>query len=249
MGKSFADAIAGQTLNMDLSKVLDGTRDLPSLATDLFLIAIRMREAEDLGDPASLRKLIVYFLDLFKKNCKAIGIGDDSTNDALYGIVALIDETVLSIPGPCRDYWFARPIQLDLFGDTIAGEEFFRKLQKLLEQPEKKKDVLEIYFLCLSLGFEGKYKIFNPEELHGIVEETGRKLRKTRIKTASGISPHGNRNEYMPVQSRTSSAGFPLWAGALVAAGLCGGTYLVMLALSSSTLEKVLKAVEVVGLR
>jgi len=250
VGKSFVDTITGQTLNIDMSRALDGTRDMSSLSTDLFLIAIRMREAEDLGDPASLRKLIMYYLDLFKKNCKIIGTGDDSISEALYAIVALIDETVLSSPGVCRDYWFARPVQLDLFGDNIAGEEFFRKLQKLLDRPERKKDVLEVYYLCLSLGFEGKYKIFNPEELRSIIEATGRTLRKTRIKTASGISPHGNRNEYIPVQARKSSGGgFPLWAGALVAAGICAGSWLAMLALASNGLGKVLKVVELLNLR
>ena len=249
MGKSFVDTIAGQTLNLDLSKVLEGTRDIPSLSTDIFLIAIRMREAEDLGDPVSLRKLIMYYLDQFRKNCKAVGIGDGSIDEALYAIVALIDETVLSSPGACRDYWFARPVQLDLFGDNIAGEEFFSKLQKLSAEPVRKRDVLEVYYLCLSLGFEGKYRIFNPEERGEIIEEIGRKLRKTRMKTASGISPHGTRNDYLPAGARTSHGGFPLWAGALVAAGICVGSWLAMLALASNDLAKVMKVVGLMNLR
>jgi type VI secretion system protein ImpK len=250
VGKSFADTIAGQTLNFDMSKALGGTRDMSSLSTDLFLIAIRMREAEDLGEPASLRKLIMYYLDLFKKNCKVVGVGDESIAEALYAIVALIDETVLSAPGPCRDYWFARPVQLDLFGDNIAGEEFFRKLERLLDQAEKKREVLEVYYLCLSLGFEGKFKIFNSEERVRIIEETGRKLSKSRMKQASGISPHGTRNDYVPVRQRNSSGGgFPLWAGALVAACVCAGTYLVTLALASNELERVLKVVGGMGMR
>jgi type VI secretion system protein ImpK len=250
MGKSFAETMAGQTLNIDLSKALDGTRDMVSLSTDLFLIAIRMREAEELGDPEALRKLIVYYLDLFRKNCKAAGIGEDSVSDALYAIVALIDETVLSNPGECRDFWFGRSIQLDLFGDNIAGEEFFRRLQKLLEQPEKKKDALEVYYLCLSLGFEGKYKIYNPEELQTIIEETGRKLRKARIKTASGISPHGgNRKEYYVAGTHGKSIGFPIWAGAIAAICVCVGTYLVLLGLTMGDLEKVMRVVGGVGAR
>jgi len=164
VGASFVDTIASQTMNLDVTKTIGGAKDLQGLCTDLFLIVIRMREAEDLGDPAALRKLIGYFLNLFEKNCKAIGISNDSIQEAKYALVALMDETVLSVPGVCRDYWFSRPLQLDLFGDNIAGEEFYNKLQKLSLEPEKKKDVLEIYYLCLSLGFEGKYRIYNAEE-------------------------------------------------------------------------------------
>ncbi|MBN1128985.1 MAG: type IVB secretion system protein IcmH/DotU [Chitinispirillaceae bacterium] len=249
MAKSFVDTIAGQTLNIDLTRAVGGARDMTGLATDLFLIVIRMREAEDLGDPAALRKLIMYYLDLFKKNCTTAGISGEAVAEAMYAIVALIDETVLSVPGVCRDYWFGRPLQLDLFGDNIAGEEFYVKLQKILAQAEKKKDVLEIYYICLSLGFEGKYRIMNPEERATILEETGRRLRRTKIRMSSALSPHGNRTDYMPPQKKVSAITFPLWAAALVIAGLCGMAYAAFMLLSSIELQKALRIVEQMTVR
>jgi type VI secretion system protein ImpK len=244
MSKSFVDTIAGQTLNMDLTRAVGGSREMTGIATDLFLIIIRMREADDLGDPASLRKLIMYYLDLFKKNCVTVGISTEAVNEAMYAIVALIDETVLSVSGACRDYWFSRPLQLDLFGDNIAGEEFYIKLQKVLAQAEKKKDVLEMYYICLSLGYEGKYRIMNPEERTTILEETGRKLRRTKIRMSSSLSPHGNRTDYVPPHKKVSAITFPLWAAALVIAGLCGMAYVAFMWLSSMELQKVLRIVE-----
>jgi type VI secretion system protein ImpK len=224
VGKSFVDTIAGQTMNLDLTKTVGGAKDLPGLCTDLFLIVIRMREAEDLGDPASLRKLIGYYLDLFEKNCKAIGIAQDSIQDTKYALVALIDETVLSVPGICRDYWFTRPLQLDLFGDNIAGEEFFNKLQKMMLEIERKKDVLEIYYICLSLGFEGRYKLFNAEERVSIMDDLGRKIRRTRIRSSSGISPHGGRTDSI---KRRKSIGFlfPIWLAVIMLLGGVAALY------------------------
>ena len=163
MAQSFVDTISSQTLNIDISKAIGGARDMAGLATDLFMIVIRMREAEDLGDPASLRKLVVYYLDLFKRNCKTAGIAEEAVNEALYAIVALIDETVLSVPGACRDYWFGRPLQLDLFGDNIAGEEFYNRLQKLQGTPKRKRHARSV----LSLSFawiRGEIQGLNPEE-------------------------------------------------------------------------------------
>ena len=171
MAQSFAETMAGQTMNLDLSKNLGGARELSGLCTDLFLIIIRMREAEDLGDPAALRKLINYYLDLFQKNCLAMKLPQASIDESKYALIALMDETVLSVPGACRDYWISRPMQLDYFGDNVAGQEFYNKLQTLLVQPENKKDVLEVYYLCLALGFEGKYKISNAEERLAILED------------------------------------------------------------------------------
>lgn len=220
-------------MNLDVTKMLGSNRDLPGLCTDLFLIVIRMREAEDLGDPASLRKLISYFLNLFEKNCKAMGISEDSILEAKYALVALMDETVLSVPGVCRDYWFSRPLQLDLFGDNIAGQEFYAKLEKMQLQTEKKKDVLEIYYICLSLGFEGKYKIFNAEERFFIMDELGRKIRRTRIRASAGLSPHGGRTDSVKMRRSTGFL-FPLWLAGALMAGLVAGLYTLFFVLSST---------------
>lgn len=233
MGATFADTIAGQTMNLDLTRTLGGSKDMPGLCTDLFLIVIRMREAEDLGDPASLRKLIGYYLELFEKNCKAIGVSGDSILEAKYALVALMDETVLSVPGICRDYWYTRPMQLDIFGDNIAGEEFYVKLQKMLLDMEKKKDVLEIYYICLSLGFEGRYKLFNAEERVTIMDDLGRKLRRTRVRSSSGISPHGGRTDSMK-RNRSHGFLFPLWLTSIIAAGGLVALYVWLVFASSA---------------
>ncbi|MCW8966343.1 MAG: type IVB secretion system protein IcmH/DotU [Candidatus Pacearchaeota archaeon] len=239
MGASFVDTIAGQTMNLDLTKTLGGAKDLQGLCTDLFLIVIRMREAEDLGEPASLRKLIGYYLDLFEKNCKAIGIQSESIQDAKYALVALIDETVLSVPGICRDYWFTRPLQLDLFGDNIAGEEFYNKLQKMMLEIEAKKDVLEIYYICLSLGFEGKYKLYNAEERVSVMDELGRKLRRTRIRASSGLSPHGSRTDFVR-RRKSSSFLFPIWLASVLMAGGVIGLYVWFFLLSTAQVDGIM---------
>jgi type VI secretion system protein ImpK len=249
MAQPFVDTISGHTLNIDISKAIGGMRDMPGLATDLFLIVIRMRESEDLGDPAALRKLIMYYIDLFKRNCKTAGIADDAAADALYAIVALIDETVLSVEGACRDYWFSRPLQLDYFGDNIAGEEFYRRFQKLLAQAEKNKDTLELYYLCLSLGFEGKYKILDPQERSALIDESGRKLRRTKIRISTSLSPHGSRTDAGAVQKRTGADRFPLWMAGAAAGGVCFVVYIVMLILTSINLGSVLKIVERLNFR
>jgi type VI secretion system protein ImpK len=243
VANSFVETLAGQTMNLDVSKTLGIKRDVSALCTDLFLIIIRMREAEDLGDPSALRKLITYFISLFEKNCKAIGMDEESTVEAKYAIVALMDETVLSVPGACRDFWISRPMQLDYFGDNIAGQEFYEKLRKMLLQPENKKHVLEVFFLCLSLGFEGKYKMFNGEERIAIMEDLGRKLRRTRIRASSDLSPHGKRSE-MSGDRKGKAFFFPLWlSGAILAAGLIV-CWVALFFVNNSTAQALLSSIQ-----
>lgn len=246
MGASFVQTVTSQTMKLDVSKTLGGSRDLTGLCTDIFLIVIRMREAEDLGEPAALRKLINFYLDLFTKNCRALGVENETIGEAKYALVALLDETVLSIPGACRDYWFSRPLQLDLFGDNLAGEEFYKKLNRMLERPEKKKDVLEVYYICLSLGFEGKYKITNADQRVGLIDELGRKLRRTRMRVSSGLSPHGKRGEVTVGQRKFGRMPFPLWVPAAVSVAGTVAAWVIMETMASSNLDSILRTLKMI---
>jgi type VI secretion system protein ImpK len=202
-----------------------------------------MREAEDLGAPAALRKLIVYYLDLFEKNGAAINLSPEAIVYAKYALVAMLDETVLSIPGPCRDYWLASPLQLEYFGDNIAGEEFFRKLDKLLLEPDKMVQVLGLYYICLSLGFEGKYKLFNAEERVRIIDTLGRQLGKLRQQKHTSLSPHGQRVT-MPAQGvRLKPGRLPLWAVGVIGAAVLVVGWVVLAVVTNGTLQKVLQLI------
>jgi type VI secretion system protein ImpK len=193
VSNSFAEKVTNYTLDIDLSKKGSTTNSITTLCTDIFVIVIRMRESEDLGEPAALRKLILHYIRQFEKNCKSMRIPYKMISDAIYALVALLDETVMSVPGASRNYWVTSPLQLKLFGDDIAGEEFYRRLEKLSKDPQRKRDVIEIYYLCLSLGFEGKYKLGNTDQRDMIIDKTARMLLKVNRRKLSGLSPHGKR--------------------------------------------------------
>ena len=245
MGRSFAETIVGQTLELDLTKTR--TRkvdDITTLCTDIFLIIIRMRESEDLGEPAALRKLIIHYLGLFKNNCKAINISSSMINDAIYALVALLDETVMSVPGKCRDYWVTNPIQLELFGDNLAGQKFFDKLSKLMKDPARMKDVLEIFYLCLSLGFEGKYKLSNATERDKIIDALARILLKTGKRAVSGLSPHGRRRVSRSLAKRSQQRLIPIWVVGTIVGILVIGLWGAMYYLSEQSVLRVLSLIK-----
>lgn len=244
---SFTETISGQTLDIDLTKLgktEKKTETLTKLCTDIFLIVIRMRESENLGKPAALRKLIIHYIDLFKKNCRSMNISSSMTTDAVYSLVALLDETVMSVPGECRDFWVTNPIQLELFGDNLAGEEFYRKLERLMEDPEKTKDVLEIYYLCLCLGFEGKYKLGNAVERDDIIDTLARMLLKIGKRSSSSLSPHGKRSISKRLFKSKDKRVMPLWAVGVTAFLLLCGWWMVMFYLAGQSLEKVLSLIK-----
>lgn len=216
MALSFTETINSQTIDLDLTKIESQRENLTKLCTDIFIIVIRMRESEDLGDPAALRKLIFHYLKLFKSNCRTLKYSNTVISNAVYALVAILDETVLSVPGECRNFWITNPLQLELYGDNIAGEEFYLRLEKLVREAQKMRDVIEIYYLCLSIGFEGKYKLGNAQERDVVIDKIARILLKTSKRTLSGLSPHGRRTLPRALRKNKNPKIIPYWIIAII---------------------------------
>jgi len=76
--------------------------------------------------------------------------------------------------------------------ENTAGEGFFQRMAKLQEQPNR-AHVLEIYYLCLCLGFQGQYAVRGGEGLGPIVDQVAARLGAGGAGEA--ISPHGEPRE------------------------------------------------------
>ena len=115
---------------------------------------------------------------------QAAGAGYDpeDVKSATFAVVAFLDESVLNSQNPIFSDWLRKPLQEELFGTHVAGEVFYQNLQKLLTRPDSADlaDVLEVYFLCLLLGFGGRYGGGNRGELKQVLDATAEKIRRIR---------------------------------------------------------------------
>ncbi len=191
--RGFAETFVSDTIGIDLRRAAQPPSRVASLCNDLFLIAVRMREVGDLGDPASLRKLILHYLSQLADNCRIAGVRSTTAEDVRFALVALLDETVLSVPGACRDYWLSQPLQLELFGEALAGEQFYRRVERMLAPGAGDTGALEVYCFCLCLGFEGKYKLGGGEARRELVTQLAAKLTGRGAMREESLSVHAVR--------------------------------------------------------
>lgn len=100
----------------------------------------------------------------------------------VFALVAFLDESVLNLHQPVFANWHRKPLQEELFGVDIAGEIFFHNVQRLLGQRDSHDlaDVLEVYELCLLLGFRGRYGLGGQAELRNVIETIKEKLKRIR---------------------------------------------------------------------
>src|SRR5258706_3318183 len=106
----------------------------------------------------------------------------EHTMETDFALVALLDEVILSSHDPGREAWAQKPLQEELFGLTTAGEVFFTRIEKLLHRPDTAElaDMLEVYYLCILLGFEGQYATQGKTELHLLSDRIRQRIERIR---------------------------------------------------------------------
>ena len=95
------------------------------------------------------------------------GFPEKTCADALFPIIAYIDECILTSEWQTRSLWQKNSLQRHFFNTTNSGYEFYERLHQLNRQGDD-RSVREIYLLCLSLGYKGRY--FSPQDRPKIEE-------------------------------------------------------------------------------
>jgi type VI secretion system protein ImpK len=137
-----------------------------------------------LGDLEVFRRRMKAALQEGEKEAMRAGYGPSEIREAEFAVVAFLDETILSSKDAKADEWRKRPLNIELFGQAIAGDVFFDKLTEIERQRDSPQvaDLLEVYLLCLLLGFEGRF----APPLRGEVFRITERLRG-RIETIRGM--------------------------------------------------------------
>lgn len=156
-------------------------------------LAIQLSEARELPSADVLQRRITTLFEQMHRKCREAGFTEEDANEAKYAIAAFADEQIFRSQWPGRNQWMAQPLQLLYFNENTAGEGFFHRMAALQGQPQR-SHVLEIFFLCLCLGFQGQYAVRGGEGLGVIVDQVA-----SQLGAASGggeaISPHGEPRE------------------------------------------------------
>lgn len=109
-------------------------------------------------DAETLRREADALLAGFTDQALHAGYAGEDVEQAVYALVALIDERVLALPGTVGERWLSDPLQMRHFGSFAAGDEFYVRLARYRQPGQAARaDVLEVFHLCLALGFLGRH--------------------------------------------------------------------------------------------
>ncbi|MBK8209079.1 MAG: type VI secretion system protein TssL [Rhodospirillales bacterium] len=196
-----------------------GANPLLRASASLFVLVRQLKAVRQHHDVPGLRREVTEAIHLFDSEARRAGVDTKTTAQAAYALCALIDETVLGTPWGLESVWAKQSLLIIFYKEYTAGETFFNFIKKAKETPKEYMDLLEFYFVCISLGFQGRFRVesggvnelarIKDDLFNIIVRERGRPDPELSVRWR-GVS------DKAPAVSRV----IPLWTVAVATLGL-----------------------------
>jgi type VI secretion system protein ImpK len=186
---------------------------------ELLTVGERLRSnRQQVADAPTFRDQIWGGVKLADDDGRKRGYSADDIELATFAVVAFLDESILNLRSPVFADWPRQPLQEERYGHHIAGEIFFQNLQKLMSRSDSQDlaDLLEVYYLCLLLGFAGKYSLGGRGDLRGVAMQTGERIQRIR-QTGAELAPGWR----LPSDGVRGVSGDPWVLRLGIAAGVC----------------------------
>jgi len=214
---------------------------LPDICADLLTFIQSIRKAADPGEYDPFRSKAEALFVSMEQRAKEADVPGPMIEQAKYALVGFLDETILQSSWALRDVWAGSPLQLQYFNEFSAGEEFYNKLEGLRNSDDPKKlDVLEVYYLCLALGFKGKYAdLKGMDKIKVLMEAIAKELRRARTKGIEGLSPSWEPKD----QAAGAVKEFPVWMVVVACCAVLLILYFILSSVLGGVADKVIQQV------
>lgn len=189
---------------------------LVSAAAPLLNAAPRIRAMAQHPNPAGLKDALADGIRKFEAQSRQRGLPNEQVIAARYVLCTLLDESAASTPWGSSGAWSAQSLLVQFHNEAWGGEKVFQLMSKLAENIETNRDLLELLYVCLAFGFEGRYKVQTDgrTQLDSVRVRLADLLRKSRGGYDKALSPHW---QGVPAKTARLSDGLPMWVvGAIV---------------------------------
>ena len=198
---------------------------LKDLVQDFISMALIVRKGRQVTSVTAFEASVDNFLSNLEREARSANYSVEQVKDTQYALCAFLDESVLrSGDNELRRHFELQPLQFRYFGVHLAGEGFFEKIDSLRSDVKKNLDVLEVYHLCLALGFEGKFSLGQKDQLRYLANTLGQDIARYK-KTPKALSPDWALPDQVSQMLRHE---VPVWLYLALIALVCVGVYLTL---------------------
>jgi type VI secretion system protein ImpK len=196
-----------------------GLNPIVNAASVLIAVFYKTRQTVSHPNVGGLHQQLVAAIRSFDVMAKEKNISPEVALAARYVICAALDEVVLNTPWGAESAWPQRTLLSIFHSETHGGEKFFLLLDKMKERPAQNLDMLELMYIFLSLGFEGKYHLVarGRDMIDRIRDELFQIIRTHRGEYERALSPSW---QGLGRAKNTLTEYVPMWVVASVLAGI-----------------------------
>ena len=159
-----------------------GTNTLVTAAWELLSQVAQLKASSGRESLQALNDRLSSQIAEFEAHALHQGAEHSQVISARYVLCSFIDEAVVTTAWGGRSDWSRTSLLSRFHNETFGGEKFFQLLERLSRDPIKHVSMLELMYLCLSLGFEGKYRVMERGrvQLETINDALYRQIRHVR---------------------------------------------------------------------
>lgn len=171
----------------------NGVNPLLAAAAPLFFLGEKLHHLDDAVNVAGLREDLLHELNAFDQQAQGYGYRVNAIAAARFVICLWIDEMVLQTPWGRNSDWQKQPLVEHAELAKKEQQSFFFILNHSLQDVATHIDLLELSYLCLSLGFEGEYRYLDRGYIrlaeirdhlfHAIEKQRGEVYKQLQIST------------------------------------------------------------------
>jgi type VI secretion system protein ImpK len=218
----YASTTGGPSVSEFISS---GRNPLIQAAVPLLVLAGRLRGQIANADIESVRRQCVQEVRAFEDRVRQANVPAEDVLAARYALCTTIDEAVLNTPWGAQSGWASQSLLVTFHREAQGGEKFFQILDRLQTEPGRYLALLELYYVCLAVGFEGRYRLDErgAQRLADIRRDLYQRIEKSRGGFEPELSAH-----WKGVEDRRNAVLrlIPLWVVAAACVVLLVGTYI-----------------------
>ncbi|HYZ32336.1 MAG TPA: type VI secretion system protein TssL, long form, partial [Crenalkalicoccus sp.] len=202
-----------------------GLGPLAAAAAPLLDLLSRLAASVHVANPEELRERAIRALRAFEADARDTGASPEEVRGAHYALCAALDDVALATPWGTASGWSTRSLVSTFHQEVKSGERFFDMLAGMQRDPGRYRQALEVCYLCLALGLQGRYRLERngAAALDRIREGLYQLLVQLRGNWERELSPHW---QGVDAPHRVGRRGVPTWVAAPFALGILGLGYL-----------------------
>jgi type VI secretion system protein ImpK len=136
-----------------------GGNPLVAAAGPLLILGATVGSMVYQADVEGLRRKAVESVQAFEMQARAAGIDSNDVTVARYIICTFLDSAIFQTPWGGQNVWGSRSLLLTFHNEAHGGEKFFTILERMRQDPARYLNLLELQYICVALGFQGKYRL------------------------------------------------------------------------------------------